>query len=73
VSKLDWERSGPPRPGSGSVDHPIATERPYVHVTDEQKRIRRQGRADEAKAKGLAIRAAEWEARYGAPYPLADL
>jgi len=69
LSKLDWERRGPPRQGSSSVDHPVGIERPYIHRTDEQKRARRQELEDDAKARGLAIRAAEWEARFGKPYP----
>jgi hypothetical protein len=70
VSKFNWERSGPPRPGAGAVAHPPAIERPYVHVTAEQKRLRREEVAAENAARGLAIRAAEWEARHGKPYPL---
>jgi hypothetical protein len=65
VTKFDWERDGPPRPGSSSMDHPRGIERPYVHVTDEQKRLRREELASEGRTRGRAILAAEWDARFG--------
>lgn len=59
MSKFDWERRGPPRPGSSNMDHPGPIERPYVHVTDAQRRQRREELAKEAKERGRAIRKAE--------------
>lgn len=59
MTKLDWERSGPPRPGSSGVAHPIAVERPYVHVTEREKADRRKAKKEEARARGEAILKAE--------------
>lgn len=59
MSKINWERRGPPRPGSSNLDHPAPIERPYVHVTDAQRRHRREELAKEADERGRAIRAAE--------------
>jgi hypothetical protein len=73
VSDFDWDRKGPPRPGSGSVDHPRGIERPYVHVTDADRAKKSKAYREEAKARGRAIVAAEWEARFGTPYPLRHL
>lgn len=69
MSGFDWDRKGPPRPGSAATDHPKGIERPYVHVTDAEKAERAKAYREAAKARGRAIRAAEWEARTGRPYP----
>jgi hypothetical protein len=44
------------------MDHPSRVERPYVHLTDEDKRQRREELADEASKRGKAIREAELNA-----------
>ena len=62
MTKFDWGRKGPPRPGSGSVSRPATVDRPYVHVTEEQKRKRRQELAKEREERGRAIRRAEMDA-----------
>jgi hypothetical protein len=43
--------------------------RPYVHVTEAERSRRRKAIRDEAEARGRAIRAAEWNARFGTEYP----
>lgn len=73
MAKFDWQREGPPRPSSASMDHPVGLERPYLHVTDAQKKQRRKELEQERKAAGLAIRALEWEERFGTPYPFSGL
>jgi hypothetical protein len=69
VSRFDWGRKGPPRPGSGSVAHPQGVERPYVHVTAEEKARKGKTYREIAKERGRAIRAADWKARFGTDYP----
>lgn len=69
MSGFDWDRKGPPRPGSGSVDHPGGIERPYVHKTDAEKRERREQLAKERQERAKAIRDAEWQARFGTNCP----
>ena len=70
MSGFDWERNGPPRPGSSSMDHPRGIERPYVAPkTDAQKRQRREELAREKEARGIARMADEWEERYGKDAP----
>jgi hypothetical protein len=39
--------------------------KPYKHVTDAEKAQRRKELENEAKAKGEAIRKAEWDAKFG--------
>ena len=70
MTKFDWDRMGPPRPGSGNTDHPKRLETPFVHKTEEQEARERRDTADMNRARGLVIHAAEWKARYGRPYPL---
>lgn len=38
MSKFDWNRKGPPRPGSG-LGHPFGAERPYKPPRDLQQSI----------------------------------
>lgn len=64
MSGFDWDRKGPPRPGSGATDHPRGIERPFVHVTDADKARRSKADRDAAKAKGEAIRLAELRQRF---------
>lgn len=49
MTKLNRERKGPPRPASGSMDHPRAIERPCAHVTDADKRRREAEPAKERR------------------------
>lgn len=69
MSDFKWNRKGPPRPGSSTMDHPSGIERPYVHVTAAEKAERSRAYREEAKERGRAIRAAEWKARFGTEYP----
>lgn len=69
MTGFDWDRKGPPRPGSSSMDHPRGIERPYVHKTEAQKAKERKAYRDEVQARGKAIRDAEWMARFGRPCP----
>lgn len=60
MSGFDWDRKGPPRPGSGSVDHPRGIERPYTPPKSEkEQRELAKHRREEAVARGRAIRRAE--------------
>lgn len=85
MTKLDWDRTGPPRPASASLDHPSRIERPYVRVTDEHRKQRSKELNAEAEARGRGIREAElaawnaksaasWAAKFGAdaPNPFSD-
>jgi hypothetical protein len=54
------------------MDHPRGIERPYAHKTDEQRRKDGLVRQADEKAKGRAIKAAEWERDFGTPYPFRD-
>lgn len=69
MSKFDWDRRGPPRPGSSSVDHPRGVERPYVHLSEKEKKQRREDRAKDREERAKAIRDAEWQTRFGTPCP----
>ena len=64
MSDFDWERKGPPRPASGSMDHPRGVQRPYVHVTDAEKARRTKAKREEDRARGEAIRKAELRAYF---------
>lgn len=64
MSSFDWDRKGPPRPGSGATDHPCGIVRPFVHETDAEKARRSKAYRDAAKAKGEAIRRAELKQRF---------
>lgn len=59
VSGFNWDRDGPPRPGSGSMDHPRGVKKPYVHKTEADTKRRREERNAEPKARGKEIKAAE--------------
>ena len=69
---MDHTRKGPPRPSVDRGGHPTNFERPYVHRTNEDKSRRRHELKEEATSKGLLIKSAEWEDRFGRPYPLSD-
>lgn len=51
MTKFNHERKGPPRPGSGSIGHPPAIERPYrpPKTEAERKREKKELEAEEAK------------------------
>ena len=53
MSKFDWERKGPPRPGSGAIGHPPNMERPYTPPkTDlDRKREKKELAVEAAKRK----------------------
>lgn len=54
MTKLNHERKGPPRPGSG-LGHPFGGERPYVHVTDEDRKRRRLELAEEHRRRAARL------------------
>jgi hypothetical protein len=58
VTKLDWGRKGPPRPGSG-LGHPFGAERPYVPPKSEAERKREKEELDAENAKREAAVAPE--------------
>lgn len=64
MSGFDWDRKGPPRPGSGATDHPKGIERPYIHITDAEKATRAKANREAHQAKGEAIRRAELKQRF---------
>jgi hypothetical protein len=69
MTRMRWDRPGPARPGSSSMDHPRGIERPASVANAETDQERRARRKQEHAERGRAIKAAEWDARFGTDRP----
>ena len=65
MSNFDWERKGPPRPGSSSMDHPRGIERPQVVLAPAEKAKRAETYAETKRRNEFASHVHDLERHFG--------